>query len=206
LVGGIYLIFRFQDQFLYSLIAFFAGIALSQIGILYTNQFGRSPRPDQQIDKALKGLDDRYTIYHYQSPVSHLLVGPAGVWILFPYFQKGKISYNENKGRWKRIGGNFYMKLFGQDNIGNPAQEINISRKRLKKDLIKIPEFELPEIKSALIFTHPNTEVEAGNAPIPTLHALQLKKFIRKEAKGDNTLSSQNIKTIQDYYGLNPKK
>jgi hypothetical protein len=157
---------------------------------------------DEELDAALKGLEDQYALYHYQSPVSHLLVGPAGVWILMPFTQKGKIIYEEKKGRWKKIGGNFYTKFFAQDSIGDPAKELISTRKRLQKALGNIPELEIPELKSALVFTNENAVVEAENAPEPTVHARQLKKLIRKEAKSESTLSSPTIKTIQDYLGL----
>lgn len=199
LAAGMYLSFRYQEQIMYSLIALILGFTLSQVGIFYTSRFGRSPRPDQEMDNALKGLDDLYSLYHYQSPVSHLLVGPAGIWILFPFSQKGKVIYDEKKGRWKRIGGNFYLRFFAQDSIGNPAQEINAAVKRLTKGFGKIPDFEIPVIKAALVFTNEGTEVDAGSAPYPTLHAGQLKKLIRKEAKGDTSLPTPVLKTIQDY-------
>jgi hypothetical protein len=199
LAAGMYLSFRYQEQIMYSLIALILGFTLSQVGIFYTSRFGRSPRPDQEMDSALKGLDDLYSLYHYQSPVSHLLVGPAGIWILFPFSQKGKVIYDEKKGRWKRIGGNFYLRFFAQDSIGNPAQEINAAVKRLTKGFGKIPDLEIPVIKAALVFTNEGTEVDAGSAPYPTLHAGKLKKLIRKEAKGDTSLPTPVLKTIQDY-------
>lgn len=202
--GGMYLSFRYQDQIMYSLVALIVGFTLSQVGIFYSNRFGRSPRPDQELDNALKGLDDQYALYHYESPVTHLLVGPAGIWILFPYVQKGKIIFDEKKGRWKKIGGNFYLKFFAQDSIGNPAQEINSGIKRLHKGLGIIPDFEFPVIKSALVFTNELAEVDADNAPYPTLHARQLKKVIRQEAKGDTTLPMHSLKTVQDFLGLTP--
>ncbi len=201
LAAGMYLSFRYQEQIMYSLAALILGFTLSQVGIFYTSRFGRSPRPDQEMDNALKGLDDLYSLYHYQSPVSHLLVGPAGIWILFPFPQKGKVIYDVKKGRWKRIGGNFYMRFFAQDSIGNPAQEISAAVKRLTKGLDKIPDFEIPVIKAALVFTNERTEVDAEGAPFPTLHAGQLKKLIRKEAKGDTALPTTVLKTIQDYLG-----
>jgi hypothetical protein len=202
--GGMYISFRYQDLVMYSLVALIVGFTLSQVGIFYSNRFGRSPRPDQELDNALKGLDDQYALYHYQSPVTHLLVGPAGIWILFPYSQKGKITFDEKKGRWKKIGGNLYLRFFAQDSIGNPAQEINSAIKRLQKGLGKIPDFEFPIIKSALVFTNERAEVDADNAPYPTLHARQLKKVIRKEAKGDTALPMPILKTVQDFLGLTP--
>jgi hypothetical protein len=199
---GMYVSIKIPEQMLYSLAALILGFILSQIGISYTNRFVRSPRPDEELNAALKGLDDHYALYHYLSPVSHLLVGPAGLWILHNYPQKGKIVYDEKRGRWKKLGGNFYLRFFAQDTIGRPDQDIEISLKRLNKVLSKIPEFEVPNIQSALVFPNENAEVEAENAPIPTVHARQLKKLIRKEAKGDASLPIHIVKTVQDYLGL----
>lgn len=202
--GGMYLSFQYQDQVIYSMVALILGFILSQVGIFYTNRFGRSPRPDQELDNALKGLDDQYVLYHYQSPVDHLLIGPAGIWILFPHLIKGKIIFDDKKGRWKKIGGNFYLKFFAQDSIGNPDQDIDSAIKRLRKGLGNIPDFELPVIKSALVFTNELAEVDAENAPYPTLHARQLKKVIRKEAKGDTPLPIPVLNTVQDFLGITP--
>lgn len=202
LAVGMYISFQYQEQMTYSLLALIVGFSLSQVGIYYANRFGRSPRPDEELDAALKGLDDQYALYHYQSPVSHLLVGPAGLWMLLSYPQKGKISYNKKRGHWKKVGGNFYMRFFAQDSIGSPENEISSGIKRIRKALGKIPDLELPEIQAALVFSDEKSVVEADNAPYPTLHARQLKKLIRKEAKGENSLSTKVRKTIQDHLGL----
>jgi hypothetical protein len=93
----------------------FLGFIFLQFGLYFMNRYGRKPRPDEAIDTGLKGLDDRYTIYHYNSPVPHLLIGPAGVWVLHPYFQAGRVTYEKN--RWRLKGGGFlagYMRIFGQ--------------------------------------------------------------------------------------------
>jgi len=202
LAAGMFISFKYQELITYSLLALIVGFTLSQLSIFYTNRFGRSPRPDQELDAALKGLDDQYALYHYQSPVSHLLVGPSGIWMLLPFTQKGKIIYEEKKGRWKKIGGNFYLKFFAQDDIGNPGAEISSGIKRIKKALGNIPGLEIPEIQTALVFSDEAAVVEADNAPYPTLHARQLKKLIRKEAKGEFSLTTTAWKTIQDYLGL----
>ena len=203
---GMYISFKYQERISYSLIALVVGLALSQFGMYYTNRFGRSPRPDQELDAALKGLDDSYALYHYQSPVDHLLVGPAGVWVLLPFLNKGKFIYNESKQRWQKIGGNLYLRFFAQDNLGRPDKDIEKGLKALRKDFSHIPGFQAPEIKAALIFTEEKAKVDADNAPHPTLHALQLKKLIRKEAKGEHSLPTSAVKTIQDHLGLESKE
>src|SRR5512145_1419894 len=78
---------------------------LMQVGVYFGNRWGRHPRPDEVLDEALKGLDDRYTVYHYSLPVHHLLVGPVGLWVLEVYPQAGKVAYNEKKKRWEHQGG-----------------------------------------------------------------------------------------------------
>ena len=47
---------------------------LTSIGNQMSKNFGRSPRPDERIDAALKGLPGDTTVYHYTTPASHLLV------------------------------------------------------------------------------------------------------------------------------------
>jgi hypothetical protein len=200
--AGMYVSFQYPDLIGLSIIALASGFTLSQIGIYYSNRFGRSPRPDETLDSALKGLDNQYALYHYQSPVTHLLVGPAGIWILIPFSQKGQITYNERRKRWKKSGGSALRSFFGQESIGTPEREVKNSTTRLEKALSRIPEFKVPEIRSALVFSDEEAEVVAENAPIATLHARQLKKLIRKEAKGDQALPMASVKTIQDFLGL----
>src|SRR5512136_1316798 len=77
---GAYITFTMPDKFAYSLGALLVGFFLSQMGIYFGNRWGRSPRPDEVMDKNLKGLGREYTIYHFSTPASHLLVGPAGIW------------------------------------------------------------------------------------------------------------------------------
>jgi len=196
--GGMYLSFRFQEQVWYSLAALVLGFTLSQVSIFYSNRFGSSPRPDQRLNDALKGLDDRYAIYHYSSPVSHLLVGPAGIWTLLPYQQKGTITYDEGKGRWKRKGGNIYLKFFAQDSLGRPSLEVDAARENVSEYLADIPGFDPPQVRAALVFTHQEAEVQAEEAPHPTLHALQLKKELRKQAKSDSSLPMSTVRTVRD--------
>lgn len=195
---GMYLSFRYRTRVWYSLSALILGFALSQISVYFTNLYGRSPRPDQELDTALKGLDDRYAIYHYTTPVKHLFIGPAGVWVLFPYHQVGVITYHDEKEKWNRKGGSLYMKFFAQDSIGRPSLEIEEAKGKIRAVFEEIPEFDVPPIHAALVFTHDEAQVKADNAPSPTLHVLQLKKFIRQQEKGKRSLSMNMVRTLQD--------
>lgn len=185
--AGMYVTFTMPDKVAYSMGALILGFFLSQLGIYFGNRWGRRPRPDEVLDRSLKGLGREYTIYHYVTPVSHLLLGPAGLWTLTPYYQAGTITYQ--KGRWRVKGGGFaqsYLRLFGQENLGRPDLEAEAEVERLKRYLRRqLPEgAELPEIKTALLFTNPKAELKIEAAPLPSLTPKELKDFLREQARG----------------------
>ena len=100
LAGGMYVSFVYPNLLYISFIALLVGFVLSQVGIYYGNRWGRHPRVDERLTATLKGLTKDYTMYHYLTPVNHLLVGPAGVWVIEPYYQRGTIVYDGKK--WKQ--------------------------------------------------------------------------------------------------------
>jgi hypothetical protein len=203
LATGMYITFRQPDQIGIAWIALLSGFALSQIGIYFGNRWGRRPRPDEQLNDALKGLGDNYTIYHYSSPVSHLLVGPAGIWALIPHHQAGKIVYEKN--RWKQKGGNFgqrYLRIFAQEGLGRPDLEISSDIENINRYLRKNMADDgigsgIPSAQAALVFTNEKADLDADEAPAPTLSAKKLKEFIRKRSK-DKVLSQTDALVIQE--------
>jgi hypothetical protein len=197
LAGGMFISFTRVDLFVFSLGARLVGFILSQIGIYFGNRWSRRPRPDEHLNNSLKGLDGRYSLYHYTTSVPHLLVGPAGVWVLLPRNMRGRITYD--KGRWKQKGGNLYLKIFAQEGLGRPDLEIGGALDSARKYLVEtLPEdSEVPDIQAALVFTNDATEIDADNAPIPTLHAKKLKDFIRKIAK-NKPISMDKVQEIQE--------
>ncbi|MBI9047039.1 MAG: hypothetical protein JEZ06_21310 [Anaerolineaceae bacterium] len=197
---GIGLVVSFQEAYMiWSLPALIVGFILSQIGIFMTSKWGRSPRPDESISMALKGLDNKFTLFHHETVVSHLLVGPAGLWIFLPYYQAGTISYDESKKRWKQKGGNWYLKIFAQENLGRPDLEVQSVNKDITKFLSKHLNEDIPEIHIALVFTNEEVVLESENAPIPTLHAKKLKDFIRKKSK-ENLLSAEETAKLVELF------
>ncbi len=207
LVGSMIFTLRNQSSqlgFTISLVGLALGFILSQISFYLGNRFGRSPRPDELLSQALKGLGSQYRLYHYTTPVSHLLVGPAGVWILLPYHQRGKITYAHN--RWHQKGGNWYLRIFAQDSIGRPEVDIAAETDRLKRFLfkhLKMDEATLPPIQTVLVFTNPKVQIEIAateTPPCETIYIKDLKETIRKAAKSKRG-SQEKIVQIQDLFG-----
>jgi len=197
LAGGMFISFTRPEMFSISLVALLVGFGLSQIGIYFGNRWGRRPRPDEVINAALKGLDGRYSLYHYTTPTSHLLVGPAGVWVLMPRHQAGTITYDEGKKRWKQKGGNLYLKIFAQENLGRPDLEVGSEIHAVASALEEqLGEEKIPDVQAALVMTNEKCEVDADNAPAPTLEVKKLKDFIRKTAKS-KPISLDLVKEIQ---------
>jgi len=202
LVGGMIISFQNQELINYSFGALIIGFILSQIGIYFTSRWGRNPRPDELINQALKGLDSKYEIYHYTTPASHFLVGPAGLWVLMPRSQRGVISLY--RGRWRHSGGGFmqtYLKLFGQESLGRPDLEMQNEIDHIQKYLTKkLPDLPLPEIQAALVFTNDQVDIRISEdeiPPAPTLYLSKLKEFMRKTAKM-KPLSLTTVQLITD--------
>jgi hypothetical protein len=182
---GMYISFTRPELFLWAVGALLVGFTLTQVGMYFGNRWGRSPRPDEKLDTGLKGLTKDYNLYHWTSPVSHLLVGPAGIWVLLPYHQRGIITYR--KDRWRNTGGGFlqgYMRIFGQEGIGRPELEAEAETNSVRKALAKeMDEDEIPEINALLVFTTEGVEIETEDAPTPAVPIKKLKDFIRNKAK-----------------------
>jgi hypothetical protein len=198
-IASIIISINFQELIGWSYAILFVGFVFLQFGLYFMNRYGRKPRPDEALDTGLKGLDDRYTIYHYNSPVPHLLIGPAGIWILIPYFQNGRVTYEKN--RWRLRGGGFlagYMRIFGQEGLGRPdlesAAEVDAMKKFFKKYL---PDVEVPEVRKVMVMTSDQAQIDAEASPIPIVQVKKLKEMIRKNAKkGDIKL--EQLQTIKD--------
>ncbi len=182
---GMYISFTRVDLFAYSIAALLVGFTLTQIGMYMGNRYGRRPRLDEKLDAGLKGLPGEFVMYHYTTPASHLLVGPAGIWVIMPYHQRGVVTYKKN--RWRISGGGFlqaYMRIFGQEGLGRPDLEIAGEIEALRKYLAKhMDEAQIPEIRALMVFTSDNVEIEAEGAPLPAMKLKQIKDFFRQKAK-----------------------
>jgi hypothetical protein len=195
---GMYISFKRTDLFVYSIAALLLGFTLTQIGMYMGNRYGRSPRLDEQLDAGLKGLQNEFTMYHYIAPASHLLVGPAGVWVLLPYHQRGVVTFNKN--RWKMSGGGFlqgYMRVFGQESLGRPdleaESEVNAMVKHLNKQM---NEGEIPNVNAMIVFTNEDVNINADEAPIPTMKLKEIKEFFRKKMK-EKPISQTQLAAIK---------
>ena len=157
---------------------------LMQVNAMMMHRWGKSPREDEIVTNALKGLDNRYSLYHYTTPVAHLLVGPSGIWIINAFHQQGNISYDESKKKYlQKGGGNILTKIFALDSLSDIERESNKQRKLLEKYLQEIDVHDNPDAVVANVFYHRDAKVDAKNAPELTMHISKIKDMIRQKGK-----------------------
>jgi hypothetical protein len=197
--AGMYLSFTQPSLFVYSIGALILGFTMTQVGMYFSNRWGRSPRPDEQLDAGLKGLPGDVTIYHYAAPAAHLLVGPMGIWAVLPYHQRGSLSYEKN--RWRLRGGGFmqrYMTIFGQEGLGRPDLEAASQIEAVRSHLARQMEEEaVPPINAVLVFTSDGAKIDATEAPLPAVQLKKLKDFLRQRTK-ENPVPADVIAGVKD--------
>jgi len=157
---------------------------LVQVSLYMANKWGRSPRPDEIVENSLKGLNDQFTLYNYTTPIPHLLVGPAGIWILMPYYHSGEIRFNPEKMRYEQRGGpNFLSKWFAQESLPNIMEESKTQKIKLYRYFQTLNLGEPHHVSVANIFYSEKAEVMGKNAPEVTVRNDKLKDIIRSKAK-----------------------
>lgn len=180
LVISVYLLFNSEGNFGLYLLFLTGGMIFTQVGT-YFNRWNK--RPDRQFYQALKSLDDNYTLYNYTSPVSHLLVGPTGLWILLPRQTTGTITYDAKRRRWKSSGVPL-LKRLAQENIGNPVGEATVEAEVLDRWLSKHLKDQTVPVSAALAFLDPGADVQVGTAALPTVTGKKLKQLVIKPPQG----------------------
>lgn len=177
------------------------GLLLSLIGIYYGNRFSRVDRPDVVLTKALKGLDDRYFLYHYRTPTAHLLVGPDACLVLSVQLQSGKVSVQGN--HWKQsMGWKWLFAWMGQENLGNPAKTAQAEADAVERLLSKqLPGVDVP-LTPVVVFTDPKVELDVADTSVSAVHVKQLKDWLRgTDASKAGKLSASARKAVLDLFG-----
>jgi hypothetical protein len=180
LIAGLVVSIRSPAMLWISMASLAVGYLSSAIGVFYMQNWTRSPRADQVLDSALKGISNHYHIYHYLLPVQHVLVGPAGVFLFRTYGIEGPVSYDGKKWRQK-------FKLVralgfsGQEALADPERDALLDVRRFRRWLAKrMPEKSIPEIQPMIVFIRDEVELDVAETEVPVLHYKLLKRTIRQ--------------------------
>ncbi len=174
----------------------FFNMGLQRVSKFVSNE--RKKRPDEQIDRALARLNDRYTAIHYaqigKRVVDHLVIHTNGIVVLTLREVTGKVIVNER--RWRK-GGNPLGRFFNYSapQLGNPSldNENDVAAVRALLEEQGLPD----NVEGAIIFTSPLAEV-SGSAPIDVLGINELLEHLRtlasdRERQPLNTKERQTL-------------
>lgn len=165
------------------LLTLLVGFILSNIGIYFTNRWGRSPRPDEILDRSLKGLSREYKLYHFSLPSPHVLLSPNGPIVFVTKIEGGDFRVDGDK--WKQgFSLGRILGFMGREGLGNPAREAQYQIDQLRRFLTKQdPELakNVP-VQAAVVFLSDNVTLEVGETSVPVMRAAKLKGFVRSLA------------------------
>ncbi len=186
LILGLIISFTSQTNlalFPLSFLCLIIGFILTQISVYYGGRYARQNRPDEVLAKALKGFDDRYTLFQYATPATNVMFTPNACYAFAVKMQSGTIIYENGKWKHKVGGARRFFLAFNQDSLGNPAREAEIEANALRRFLTKhLPDVEVP-VQPVIVFGSDQAEVEANESPIPTMHVKKLKDWLRGPGK-----------------------
>jgi hypothetical protein len=183
LIGALIMTFRetqLSNQFL---IISIIGVFCSQVGLAINSRWGAKPRTDEIIGDALKGLDNRYEIYHYKLGTSHALLSPAGAFALVPIYEEGEITYDGEKWFSKRPKRKLLSRS-GKKSLKNLEKNAYAEARSMQRALQRaLPDSAEISIQPILVFVNPDTFVQVDGTPLYAVHAKKLKSLIRRLPK-----------------------
>lgn len=186
------------------------GFICASFGSYFINRFARRrwtgsktiARPDEVLERNMKGFDDKYAYFAWSLPASHVVVGPGGLTVLAVRSDRGKVTVQGDRWREPFSIGRFFT-VFAREGVGNPALELDEQTRKLRALLEKAP---LPQGESAAnipidpvaIFLNPEMQITLENPSITVLRVDQLKDYLRRRAK-EVKVSPATMRVVADY-------
>ena len=196
LLGGFVLVFvNIQNLIVFQLVALLIGFTLSQYGLYLAHRFGRSPRPDEVLDDALKNVARDGRLYHYVLPTPHVLLTKAGPIVFVLKYQTGNIMAEGDNWRQTGIG---FRRFFGQEGLGNPTKDADKAVSALAGYINQhAPELDEVLIAPMIVFTSKNIKnLDVADSNIPAMHYSKVKGFLRQKSLGES-LPKNDFDTLQ---------
>jgi hypothetical protein len=189
----------FRQQYMWvSLAALVIGFVLAQFGSYNLRRYGRSPRPDQVLETAMKGFDDRYHLYAWTLPVPFALLSPQGIYTFTTRDQTGQISVTGSTWRSKfslaRV-----LAMFGQEGLGNPTADAQAQAAKLGEWIkAKLPDV-AAEVRPIVVFIDSRAKLDVNEPTVPVLDVEGIKKWLRGGGKGAY-LKNADLKALEGLF------
>lgn len=182
-----------------SFAALFIGFICASVGSYYINRYARRrwpgsrfyERPDEVLERSMKGLDDKYSYFAMSLPVGYALAGANGITIFAVRSDKGRVTVNGDKWREPFSFGRLFT-IFAREGVGNPAQDLEDQKGKLRALFTE----EVP-IDGVAVFLNQEIQLELSNPSVPALRADQVKDYLRARAR-EVKLSNAAIRTLTE--------
>ena len=151
---------------------------------------------DQLLDQATKGLDRRYSFFHYYLGVDHALITPSGIFAVVPRLEQGMIQTDQEgnlllestkTGLLRRRSGIKPLDLEPQ--LWKETKRLEV---KMEQDLGSL---EGMSIHPYLVFIHPETTVRVEEKDFPVSHIKKFKSDLRKLPKSA-ALSDEQLEEL----------
>ena len=191
-----------QQQYMWiSLIAIVLGFLLAQVGNYNLRRYSRTPRPDQVLETAFKGLDDRYHYYAWSLPVPYALLTPHGIFAFTARDQTGQISVNGSQWRSK-LTLSRVLTIFAQEGLGNPTSEALDTAARLGDWIKKALPDVAAKVQPVIVFIDDRAQLQITEPTVPVLDPKGLKKWVRVAGRGEH-LKSADYRALEELFNGN---
>jgi MFS family permease len=189
--------------------ALFVGFLCASIGSYYINRYARRrwpgsrfvERPEQVLERNLKGLDDKFAYFVQSLPAGYLLAGPNGITIFALRSDKGKVVVEGN--RWKEpFSLTRFFTFFAREGVGAPDQEIEEQKNKLRALLAGGAGLADVPMDGAAVFLNPQINLTLNNPVIPVLLPEQVKDHVRARVK-EARVPNATQRTLVEYLAAN---
>jgi hypothetical protein len=186
------------------------GFIFASFGSYFINRFARRrwpgiksiARPDEVLERSMKGFDDKYAYFAWSLPANHVLVGPSGISVMAVRSDRGKVTVQEDRWREPFNIGRFFT-VFAREGVGNPTLELEEQIKKLRALLEKAP---LPQgvsaadipIEPVAVFLNPEMQITLEKPSIAVLRADQLKDHMRRRTR-EVKVSASTMRAVTDF-------
>lgn len=189
------------------------GFIFASFGSYFINRFARRrwpgnksiARPDEVVERSMKGFDDKYAYFAWSLPANHVLVGPGGVMVFAIRSDKGKVSVVGDRWREPFNLGRFFT-IFAREGVGNPTVELEEQVRKLRALLARDAPAsdgaaEVP-IEPVALFLNPEIGLNLDAPSIPVLRADQLKDYVRRRTR-EVKVPAATMREVTDYLVAN---
>jgi hypothetical protein len=162
-------------------VAMITGFIIFTIGMSIHTRWVREPRCDQMLEKALKGLDNKFRLYSYVFPAEHVVLTPSNITVVEMRRVVGPVT---NTGdRWSHRRGILQrLRFAAEEQVGNPTKDAQAAaaamREYLRKNLPDVDANMIP-IDPVIVFGNGAT-LTVTEPRVPVMTIKQVKDYMRR--------------------------